>query len=118
MVFYTFVFHLAIPELQHVYHIIDKEAASEQAEYLKGLLKKGFFLIVIVCITSILHVFVYAYISTFWSVHGSSAQEEFDHVYSTVNKKKKKTESEQSQDGSESTEKEVATCMTFHHSRA
>ena len=70
----------------------------------------------------ILHIFLYAYIVIFWSVHELSAQEEFDHVYSTVNKKKKKknkeTESEQSKDESESTENEVVTCMTFLHTKA
>ena len=59
-------------------------------------------------------------ISVLWSFHGLSAQEEFDYVYSTVNKKKKKkkTESEQSKDGSDSTEKEVARYITFHQCKA
>ena len=39
---------------------------------------------------------------------------EFDHEYSAVNNNKKKTESEQSKNESDSIDKKVATHMTFH----
>ena len=88
------------------------QRGSIRASWVCKRLVEKITLFVIVCITSILHVFLFAYITTFWFIHGSSAQEEFDHVYSTVNKKKKKMESDQTQDTSDSTEKEVATCTT------
>ena len=113
MTFLYVCVYLEQQESQHVYHIIDKEAALEQAQHASGLLKK--YLFVIVHITSILHVFVYAYITTIWSINGLSVEVEFNHVYSAVNsKKKKKTKPEQSKNESASIDKKVATCMTFH----